>query len=77
MFCTVKTRAKLAAAEIKPLPKRLMKLATNPLNCSLQMFCLKVSKKIVAKYVFVALVRLLVATAAKTKFCERLNKNYT
>ncbi|XP_008191792.1 radial spoke head 14 homolog [Tribolium castaneum] len=42
MFCTVKTRAKHAAAEIKPLPKRLVKLATNPLNSTLQMFCLKV-----------------------------------
>jgi hypothetical protein len=43
MFCTVKTRAKILAADIKNLAKRLVKLSTNPLNTNLQMFCLKVT----------------------------------
>ncbi|RZB39707.1 rhabdoid tumor deletion region protein 1, partial [Asbolus verrucosus] len=40
MFCTVKTKAKHLAADIKTLPKRLIKLSTNPLNPNLQMYCL-------------------------------------
>ncbi|KAJ3659140.1 hypothetical protein Zmor_010845 [Zophobas morio] len=41
MFCTVKTRAKILAAEIKSLAKRLIRLSTNPLNVALQMFSIK------------------------------------
>lgn len=42
MFCTIKTKSKIAASQLKDLAPRLIKIATNKRNPSTQVFAIKV-----------------------------------